>query len=241
MAGSRDVLTIIICCYNGSAFIDECLGSLIKQTVKDAFRVLFVNDGSTDDSLKKARGMARGIKNINFIENSHAQGLVKSCNKALGLVDTPYFVRLDADDYFSADAVKDIYEELNTAREKDFIIFKRWDISAGGIEEVRYEDDMYTWIAAGTVFKTEPVKAAGGYSNEYWEEFDLYIKLLEAGCRQMVSARRTYYYRRTHSSMTKDPEKNLRGFETLLKKWGIGTLQKYGDIKKAMSYYGVGA
>ena len=239
MRASGDILTIIICCYNGSAFIDECLDALVGQAAKDAFRVLFVDDGSTDDSLKKARDKTRGMENIDFLENPKSQGLIKSCNKALAFVDTPYFVRLDADDYFSPDAVKDICEELKTAGDMDFITFKRWDILADGIREIEYEDDIYTWIAAGTVFKTAPVKAAGGYSDEYWEEFDLYIKLLEAGCSHMASERRVYYYRRTHSSMTTNPEKNRKGFEHLLGKWGIDTLKKYGDVKKAMGYYGV--
>ena len=43
-------VTIIIPVYNAGANIEHCIQSILKQTSRD-FKVLLINDGSTDDSL----------------------------------------------------------------------------------------------------------------------------------------------------------------------------------------------
>ena len=45
-------ITIIVPVYNAGANIEHCVQSILKQTFKD-FVVLLINDGSTDDSLKR--------------------------------------------------------------------------------------------------------------------------------------------------------------------------------------------
>lgn len=234
------ILTIIVCCYNAAEFLDECLGSLVKQSASALFyKVLFVNDASTDGSPKIAMVYSKKLRNIAFLNNEKKEGLVNCCNEVLEAIDTPYFMRLDADDYLSPNALNKVLMELNSSNEIDFIVFKRWDIRGGEFEEADVVNDIYSWIAAGTVFNTEAVKAVGGYSNEYWEEYDLYVKLLEAGSKYKVSSHYIYYYRRGHESMTKNYKEQKRGFERLIKKWGLETLRKYGNIEKALEYYGV--
>ena len=44
-------ISIVIPVYNAEKYLDKCLRSLEKQTFQD-FEVLFVNDGSTDGSLR---------------------------------------------------------------------------------------------------------------------------------------------------------------------------------------------
>ena len=239
MEMNKDILTVVIPCYNAGEFIEDCLDSLLHQNVKSLYKILFINDGSTDDSLERAKKKTRGLANVTFLEHKATQGLVKCCNKALSLIDTPYFVRLDADDYFSPDAIEKIFEEIRSPIKNDFVIFKRWDILEDEIREVESSDDIYTWVAAGTLFSTGAVKSIGGYSEQYWEEFDLYLKLLERGHNFSSSPYRIYYYRRNSGSMTKNLEENRAGFKKLSEKWGGDTLKKYGDFKKAADYYGV--
>ncbi|NQT46489.1 MAG: glycosyltransferase family 2 protein [Candidatus Omnitrophica bacterium] len=235
----KDILTVVIPCYNAGEFIEDCLGSLLRQKVKSLYKILFINDASTDDSLERAKRKTGALANVTFLEHETTQGLVKCCNKALSLIDTPYFVRLDADDYFSPDAIEKIFEEINSPIKNDFVIFKRWDILNDGIKEIESDSDIYAWIAAGTLFSTDAVKSVKGYSKQYWEEFDLYLKLLETKHSFGSSPYRIYYYRRNSGSMTKNLEENRAGFKRLLEKWGGDTLKKYGDFKKAADYYGV--
>ena len=71
----------------------------------------------------------------------------------------------------------------------------------------------------------------------FWEEYDLYIKLLEAGNKYKISPHRIYYYCRGDRSMTQDEKKKREGLEKLQKKWGDKTLNRYGNFKKILEYY----
>jgi len=237
MNQKSNILTVLICCYNAGDFLRNCLDSLMHQSTS-GFDVLFINDASTDDSLEIAKAYSRFLENFTLLNNKKNEGLVKCCKKALALIKTPYFMRLDADDYLSPDAVERTLKELASSEKRDFIVFKRWDVWGNEIKEVETNTDIYTWIAVGTVFSTEAVKSVGGYSDEYWEEYDLYIKLLEAGYKYKISPYRIYYYRRGHGSMSENYKKNKEGFESLLKKWGLNILEKYGNLRRILDYYG---
>lgn len=234
----NNILTVLICCCNAGELLKECLDSLAHQNISDLFyKVLFVNDASTDNSLEIAKMYSKNSKNFTILNNTTNEGLVRCCNRAIEKIRTPYFIRLDADDWLSPDAVENVLKELVPSEKKDFFIFRRWDVWENEIKEIEVENDIYAWLAVSAVFSTEAVKSVGGYSDEYWEEYDLYVKLLEAGYKYKISPYRIYYYRRGHASMTQDYEKNKNGFESLLKKWKLETLKKYGNFEKILEYY----
>ena len=54
-------VTIIIPVYNAGKNIDHCIKSILNQTSKD-FKVLLINDGSTDDSLQRIINYRRGTE-----------------------------------------------------------------------------------------------------------------------------------------------------------------------------------
>ena len=45
----RDLVSILIPCYNGEKFLDRCFECLLKQMYKK-IEIIIVNDGSTDNS-----------------------------------------------------------------------------------------------------------------------------------------------------------------------------------------------
>lgn len=233
-----NILTILICCCNAGEALKKCLDSLAHQSISSLFyEILFVNDASTDNSLEIAKTYSHNLKNFALLNNKKNEGLGGCLNKAIKRIRTPYFIRLDADDWLSTEAVEKILKESDFLNKKNFIVFNRWDIRNKKLIKVNINDDIYTWIGAGSIFNTEIVRSVGGYSDEHWEEYDLYVKLLEAGNKYKISPYRIYCYRRGHKSITQDFEKNKQGFESLLKKWGLETLRKYGDFEKILEYY----
>ena len=50
-------ISVILPCYNAGAYLSACLDSLLAQSMRD-FEVIFVDDGSRDDSLALARRYA---------------------------------------------------------------------------------------------------------------------------------------------------------------------------------------
>jgi len=231
-------LTILICCYNSSQFLKKCLDSLVDQSISGLpYKVLFINDGSTDDSLEIANSYSNHLDNFIISNNKKNEGLTSCCNQGLNMIDTPYFMRLDADDYLASSAIEKILKELTSSEKRAFIIFKRWDVCNNEFKEADISDDIFTWIATGTVFSAEAVKVAGGYSNEYWEEYDLYIKLLKAGFKYKISPYRIYYYCQSEANMTGRHKENKKGLDSLLNKWGFEVLDKYGEVARMREYY----
>ena len=47
-------ISVILPCYNAGAYLSACMDSLLAQSMRD-FEVIFVDDGSRDDSLALAR------------------------------------------------------------------------------------------------------------------------------------------------------------------------------------------
>ena len=65
MLAENKIITILICCYNGEKFLKRCIDSLKSQTISDSFyKILFRNDGSTDDSLKIAESYDGYLENF---------------------------------------------------------------------------------------------------------------------------------------------------------------------------------
>lgn len=50
-------ISVILPCYNAAHYLEECLDSLLAQTMGD-FEVLLVDDGSKDDTLSVAQKYA---------------------------------------------------------------------------------------------------------------------------------------------------------------------------------------
>lgn len=232
------LLTVLICCYNAGNFLSECLDSLaVQKAPRSLYKILFINDGSTDGSYSVARSYRERLTNCTFINNKQNTGLINCCNRGLGIINTPFVMRLDADDYLSADALEKAIGELQASAQADVIVFKRWDLLGEKILSPRVTSDIYTWIAGGALFHIKAARSVGGYSKEYWEEYDFYLKLLASGARYRISPHRIYFYRRGEASMTSDVEKNKQGLDTLAAKWGMSALRRFGNPDKVRAYY----
>lgn len=228
--------TVVICCYNGEHFLSRCLDSLAEQKAPN-LQTIIVDDASTDGSLEIMRQYKESLPVCTIIQHESNQGLVASCNDALAQVTTPFFMRLDADDSLPQGAMDIVRRALREPIPTDFFLFSRWDAWPSSRERVTVESDIFQWVATGTVFRTDAVRAVGGYHEGQWEEYDLYLRLLESGCTYRTSPEITYVYERGHQSMTSDEQANRKGFEWLVRTWGYDTLRKYGDIEMLQKYY----
>lgn len=83
--------TVIIPNYNGLKFMEDCLASLEKQTVRD-FKLLVVDNGSTDGSAEWLK--EQQIPTIFLETNTGFSGAV---NVGIRAADTPYVILLNND------------------------------------------------------------------------------------------------------------------------------------------------
>lgn len=107
-------VSVIVPVYNVERYLEECLDSLIGQSIQD-MEIICVNDGSTDSSLDIAMRYAQN--NPNFVVlNQRNCGLSVARNSGLNYARGTYVHFLDSDDFMDLTA----YEQLlDKAQEHD--------------------------------------------------------------------------------------------------------------------------
>jgi len=104
-------ISVIISVYNCEEFLDECLDSLVRQTMpKEDFEVIIINDGSKDNSLKIIKKFLK--KNAWVLIDRENKGLSASRNEGLDIATGEYVTFFDSDDILETDALENMYNEI---------------------------------------------------------------------------------------------------------------------------------
>lgn len=113
-------ISIIIPVYNVSAYLRQCLESVINQTYPH-LEIIVVNDGSTDNSLRICEEYALKDNRIRFI-NQENKGLSGARNTGIDDATGDYILFIDSDDWIHLDTCQlliDNVEKTNT----DVVLF----------------------------------------------------------------------------------------------------------------------
>lgn len=130
---SSDIkVSVIIPVYNVEKYLEECLNSVVNQTLRE-IEVILVDDGSTDGSLKILRTYAQKDSRIILIEQENG-GAGTARNAGLAVARGEYLSFLDSDDKFEAEMLKRAYmrsKEMNA----DICAFRcdMFDAEGGGV------------------------------------------------------------------------------------------------------------
>lgn len=108
--GSILKISVIIPVYNAEKYLDQCLQSLLQQTLQD-FEILCIDDGSTDNSLVVLNQYAKNYTNVKVYQqqNLHA-GVAR--NKGIKESQGDYLAFVDADDFVEPDYLELQYNRL---------------------------------------------------------------------------------------------------------------------------------
>ena len=66
MSMNEPKITVIIPVYNVSQYVEQCIKSVQSQTDKN-FRIIIINDGSTDDSWSKITELLKNDPRVVFV------------------------------------------------------------------------------------------------------------------------------------------------------------------------------
>ena len=97
-------ISVILPCYNAGAYLSACMDSLLAQSMRD-FEVIFVDDGSRDDSLALARRYAERDVRIRVFSQEN-QGVSAARNLGLAHARGEWITFVDGDDLLPTDAFK---------------------------------------------------------------------------------------------------------------------------------------
>lgn len=106
-------VSVIIPAYNAADFITGAYRSVVDQTIED-WEVIFVNDGSQDDTLAVVRSLAAADTRVKVVDLALNSGPACARNAALAIAECDWIAVLDADDRYSRDRL----EVLTSAGER---------------------------------------------------------------------------------------------------------------------------
>src|SRR5260221_332199 len=95
-------VSVVIPAYNAADCIVDAYHSIVDQTI-DEWEVIFVNDGSQDDTLSILRSFAAADKRVKVVNLAVNSGAACARNAAFAIAEGDWIALLDADDRYSRD------------------------------------------------------------------------------------------------------------------------------------------
>ena len=209
------LISVYITNHNYGKYLKQSVESVLNQSFKD-FELIIIDDGSNDSSKKILKNYEKNpLIKVIYQKN---KGLTISNNIAIKLAQGEYIVRLDADDYFHKDALKNLLTGFNDS--EIGMVFGDWyDIDENGdlIERKKRhnfqkEVTLYDQPAHGacTMFRKKCLIKIDGYDESITRQdgYELWLRFIRNFKVNNINIP-IFYYRQHFQSLTKDEKKLL--------------------------------
>ncbi len=246
-------VSICIPVYNGSAYLDTCIESAIKQTYSD-FEIIIVDDQSTDNSLSVIKKWQEKYDKIRLYINEKNQGLTGNWNTCMNHASGEWIKFLFQDDYLKEDCLEKMMQHSEQA---PIISCDRTFIFEKEVEELTKEQynklsspttefhlDLPKFISAeeicrkviqrnssnfigeppSVLFRKDLVNSIGKFDNDYKQICDLEYWIRISSQTGLFHIPETLAFFRVHGASTSNENKKTRT------ELGDGTLFMYDLI-----------
>lgn len=119
MPTSFPSVSIIVNVFNGERYVGECLDSILALQGVMPFKVLVVDDASTDQTKEVLRRY--DDPRIEIVRLEKNIGAAAAVNHAFGLVDSEFVARIDYDDRYHSNFLADSIDALQRDPEAAFV------------------------------------------------------------------------------------------------------------------------
>jgi glycosyltransferase involved in cell wall biosynthesis len=199
-------VSIVIACYNLGAYVDDAVESVLAQTLRDV-EVLVIDDGSTDSATRARLARYRRPK-TRVISTAHG-GVAAARNRGIRESRGEYLCALDADDKLAPRYLERAVDLLD--RDPSIAFVSSW-LEAFGAESWLWSPDacdLPILLAEDTVHGSAVVRRSvvlevGGYDEtlhpQGYEDWDLWLQVVERGHRGTILPEVGLYYRRRPGS-----------------------------------------
>lgn len=166
------LVSILVPVYNTSKYLEECIKSLIDQTMKN-IEIICINDGSTDSSLNILQEYAQKDNRIIVIDkkntgygNSMNIGLMKAKGKYIGIVES--------DDFVSSEMFERLYDSA-CINKVDVVKSNYYAYKSEGCNEVIFTEildkckynECFNPIDEQSIFNVQGCIWSGIYKKEF--------------------------------------------------------------------------
>jgi glycosyltransferase involved in cell wall biosynthesis len=211
-------VTVVIALYNYDRFIAETLDSVAAQTTRDV-AIIVVNDCSTDNSLNVAAEWMRHNQHTGMgmllLSNDANAGASIARNNGISAAQSEYCFLLDADNLLYPRCLEkhlaaiesrsnvDAAYSLIEVFEGDSELFGAGVFAKEGLIHGNFIDLM-------ALYRRSKLLALNGFEKiRYgWEDYDLWLRLLESNSTVLHIPEITARYRHHYSSVTRTEQKS---------------------------------
>jgi hypothetical protein len=222
-SGRARALTVIIPLYNHRGDVLDALRSLERSSWTD-WEALIVDDASTDGGGQAVTDWMHRREQLacRLVRHDLNRGLAAARNTGVEQARADRVLMLDADNEVRRIAIARLMEALDAEQEASFAygIMERFSVdgseglvSCYGWDPERLRSSNY--IDAFALIRREAIMAMDGYSDDPrlygWEDYDLWVRMAEAGRHGVFVPEIIARYRVGHSSMIS--QTNLSTFD----------------------------
>lgn len=204
-------VAIIVPCYGYANYLEECIDSIVNQT-RRANEIIIVNDGSKDNTIEVAENLIKKYPNENIrLVNKENGGLSSARNAGIEVSDSQFIQCIDADDKLTPGCI----EEHLKLMADDLIIGQNALMEFGerhvvmvptyptGLERIMQSNTVF----CNAMFSKRMWEKVGGFDESEtmrlgYEDWEMWIRMLQAGCRVRTSDFIALRYRAHEGQMT---------------------------------------
>ena len=218
-------VSVIVPVYNAEKHLDECIDSIVNQTLKD-IEIICIDDCSTDNSYLILKEWAKKDKRIKVLRNKYNRGTGATINYGIRMADGEYIGEVDCDDFID----HEMYEYLYSISENADIVKSgywsyygdRGEVPCSLVDEkIVFEPMNLDYASRYMVFQFQPCFWSGIYRREFilqngleWNETEgsafqdtSFIFKCNALCQKMVWSERSFYRWRCDEEHTINSQK----------------------------------
>lgn len=104
-------ISVIVPVYDSEKYIGICIDSLLSQTVRERIEVIFIDDGSTDNSRNIINKAVSENENFKMFHVKHS-GVSHARNIGLDNAKGKYIAFMDSDDYIESDHFENLLNDF---------------------------------------------------------------------------------------------------------------------------------
>lgn len=200
----RPEVTILVPCFNEEKVLSWTIDSIFMSRGVDVARVICIDDGSTDGTLRVMRAAKRRHGEVVMILQQANMGKAAALNHGLRMVDTEFFVSIDADTQVTPEAINRLLTNFHDCDEVAAVsgqmlvgnrVPSNRDVFAAQVREYEFANNIdrlaFSRMRCSTVvpgaigaFRTADVRSVGGYPDgTLSEDAHLTFMLLMRGHR----------------------------------------------------------
>ena len=249
------LVSLIIPCYNHTAFLDDCMRSILRQDYP-RLEIFICDDCSSDGSYERLLGYETALRErfgrVSIRKNESNLGVTKNLNQMLRQAGGEYIKLLASDDFLADNAISSFVAFMQAHEETDVVFSNGYLVSEdqhiGIVGESKIyptAPDLELATLAERIFRSNELSAPcaflrkavfdrfGLYDERYAiEDLEFWLRLLRGGgCRFAFLDQPLLYYRRNANSITslvvneKTDSRMLRFYSAEL-----GILEAYRDL-----------